>query len=265
MENYYNFSFIYYVPSHISIDPMQGLIDNYDNFFSSHQEDWTKLVNSRYLTDYTPNSNYNITENVDSTNTLTGTDKTTITKGVTTTTETVKKQSIQTTDTVTDTYTYDEDITHLNMSGSETNGTNSSDTTSVTPYSGGERNLNSVTSTSNNTLSYDGREDLTRREAHTDTVSKDTTSTVSYVGTEPDKTTVTNNGSDTDVTEKNNTSKDTITRSKEGYIGISPIDTITKEWNERIEKSLTYYICKQFCKETFFLFEGCDVDDIEFI
>lgn len=265
LENYYNFSFIYYVPSHTSIEPMQGLIENYENFFNAHKDDWTKLIESRYLTDYTPNNNYNITENIDSTNTLTGTDTSTITKGVTTTTETLKKQSIQTADTSSDTYSYGEDKTHLNKSGAETNGSNSTDSTSVTPYSGAERSLNSVTSTSNNTLSYDNREDLSRREAHTDTITKAITNTVSYVGSDPDKTTVKNTGSDTDVTQKNNTSNTTTTKNKEGYIGISPIDSISKEWNERIEKSLTDTICKQFCNETFFLFEGCDINDIEFV
>ena len=227
LENYYNFSFIYYAPSHTSIEPMNGLIDNYNNFFNAHSEDWTKLIESRYLTDYTPNNNYNITESIDSTNTLTGTDTSTITKGVTTTTETLKKQSIQTADTGSDTYSYGEDKTHLNKSGTEKNGSNATDRTSVTPYSGAERDLNSVSSTSNNTLSYENREDLSRREAHTDTITKGIKNTVSYIGTDPDKTTVTNNGSDTDVTQKNNTTTTTTSPTNENT------QTSTNETNKQ--------------------------------
>lgn len=244
---------------------MNGLIENYENFFTSHQDDWSKLIESRYLTDYSPNNNYSITESVNSKNTLTGTNTNTITKGVTTTTETLKKQGIETSDSGSDTYEYSADITHLTKSGNESNDVSSTDSTSVTPYAGNERNLNKVVSTNNDTLTYNNREDLTRREAHTDTITKGVTNTVSYVGTEPDTTTVTNNGSDTDVTEKSDTAEFTSTKSKSGYIGVSPINIIANEWNERIEKSITDYICKQFCNETFFLFEGCDIDEIEFI
>lgn len=265
IENYYNFSFLYYSPSHISIEPMNGLIENYENFFNTHQDDWSKLIESRYLTDYSPNNNYSITESVDSTNNSTGSNTNTITKGVTTTTETLKKQGIETSDSGSDTYEYSADITHLTKTGNESNAVNSTDSTSVTPYAGNERNLNKVVSTNNDVLTYNNREDLTRREAHTDTITKGVTNTVSYVGTEPDTTTVTNNGSDTDVTEKTDTTTFTSTKSKSGYIGVSPINIIANEWNERIEKSITDYICKQFCNETFFLFEGCDISEIEFV
>lgn len=265
LENYYNFSFIYYEPSHTSIEPMNGLIENYENFFNTHQDDWSKLIESRYLTDYSPNNNYSIAESVNSTNNSTGSNTNTITKGVTTTTETLKKQSIETSDTGSDIYSYGDEKTHLTKSGNESNAVNSTDSTSVTPYAGNERNLNKVVSTNNDVLTYNNREDLTHREARTDTITKGVTNTVSYVGTEPDTTIVTNNGSDTDVTEKTDTTTLTSTKSKSGYIGVSPINIIANEWNERIEKSITDYICKQFCNETFFLFEGCDISEIEFI
>ena len=161
MENYYNFSFIYYEPSHTSIEPMNGLIENYENFFTSHQDDWSKLIESRYLTDYSPNNNYSIAESVNSTNNSTGSNTNTITKGVTTTTETLKKQSIETSDTGSDTYSYGDEKTHLTKSGNESNAVSSTDSTSVTPYAGNERNLNKVLSTSNDTLTYNNREDLT--------------------------------------------------------------------------------------------------------
>lgn len=265
IENYYNFSFLYYSPNHTSIEPMAGLIENYENFFNTHLDDWKKLIESRYLTDYTPNNNYDIAESVNSTNNSTGSNTNTITKGVTTTTETLKKQSIETSDTGSDTYSYGDEKTHLTKSGDESNAVSSTDSTSVTPYAGNERNLNKVVSTSNDTLTYKNREDLTHREARTDTIAKSVTNTVSYIGTEPDTTTVTNNGSDTDVTEKTDTTTITSSKSKSGYIGVSPINIIANEWNERIEKSITDYICKQFCNETFFLFEGCDISEIEFI
>lgn len=265
IENYYNFSFLYYSPSHTSIEPMAGLIENYENFFNTHQDDWGKLIESRYLTDYSPNNNYSIAESVNSTNNSTGSNTNTITKGVTTTTETLKKQSIETSDTGSDTYSYGDEKTHLTKTGSESNASNSTDSTSVTPYAGNERNLNKVVSTNNDTLTYNNREDLTHRESRTDTITKGVTNTVSYIGTEPDTTTVTNNGSDTDVTEKTDTTTFTSTKSKSGYIGVSPINIIANEWNERIEKSITDYICKQFCNETFFLFVGCDISEIEFI
>ena len=244
---------------------MNGLIENYENFFNSHQDDWSKLIESRYLTDYSPNNNYSIAESENSTNNSTGSNTNTITKGVTTTTETLKKQSIETSNSGSDIWTYGDEKTHLTKSGTESNGVSSTDSTSVTPYAGNERNLNKVVSTSNDTLTFNKREDLTHREARTDTITKGVTSTVSYVGAEPDTTTVTNNGSDTDVTEKTDTTTFTSSKSKQGYIGVSPINIIANEWNERIEKSITDFICKQFCKETFFLFEGCDICEIKFI
>ena len=265
MEHFYNFSFLYYVPSHTSIEPMDGLIENYNNFFNTYQDDWKRIIESRYLTDYNPLSNYNIIEDINRTDTLTGKDTNTKEKNSGVKTETLKKQSIQSKDSGVDTYSYNEDITHITRTGNESNSGGSTDTTDVTAFDGIERGHNKLTNVNNNTLTYNNREDKTVREAHVDTIDRGVTNTTSYVGTEPDTTTVTNSGKDTDTLEKSDTTTIKATNRKNGYIGLSAIDIITKEWTERIEKSLTDEICKQFCNQTFFLYEECDISAIESI